>query len=112
MLKTLLNELRRNNGRHPVEMNNWNEDRYCLWHCFHMSKSKELCHTPEYLLNGKAEAVAVRTFYRDVNETLRQIVFEQIANSPEHRDIILYHDNFACAFCVDDYHIFVTIRGW
>jgi hypothetical protein len=77
-----------------------------------MSKVRNLCHAPECFLNGKAEAVAVRTFYRDVQETLRQIIFEQLANSREHKDIILYHDNLACAFCIDDYHIFLTIRGW
>lgn len=77
-----------------------------------MSKVKEVCHTPDYYLNGKSEAVAVRTFYRDVQETLKQMIFDQLANSPEHKNIILYHDNLACAFCVDDYHIFVTIRGW
>jgi hypothetical protein len=77
-----------------------------------MSKVRNLQHTPDYLLSGKAEVVAVRTFYRDVHDTLKAIVFEQLANSPEHKEIILYRDNLACAYCVDDYHIFITIRGW
>mgnify|MGYP007112145263 CR=1 FL=1 len=112
MIREIINEFRRANGRHPVSMDNWQENQYCLWQCLHMARNQDLCHAPEHLRPGKSEACAVRSFFHNPHETLRAIVFEQFGNSPGHRDIILFNDNLACAFHVDQYQVYVTIRGW
>jgi hypothetical protein len=112
MIKDLIQEYRRQNGRHPANMTHYEEDQHCLWHCFHMSRVKEVCHAPECFLEGKAEACAVRSFYRSPEETLRAIIFEQFANNSAHSEVLLFSNNLACAFHSHEYHIFVTVRGW
>jgi hypothetical protein len=112
MLKNILNDFRRQNGQHPLDMNHYQEDEHCLWHCKHMADIQDCRHAPGHLLLGKSEAVAVRGFFRDHYEALRAVVFEQFANSMGHRDIILFNDNLACSFHVEHNCIFVTIRGW
>jgi len=112
MIKQIINEFRRINGRHPAKMDNHEENQNCLWHCLYMAKIKEICHAPEHYLNGKCEAVAVRGFFHNPIDTLHMIIFEQFANSPEHRDIILFNDNLACAFYIEQYQVFLTVRGW
>lgn len=112
MIKDLINEFRRQNGRHPAIMNHREEDQNCLWHCLHMSRIREVCHAPDCFREGKSEVCAARSFFHTPQETLRAIIFEQLANSPEHRDILLFNDNIACADCISEYFVFVTIRGW
>jgi len=112
MIKDLIAEFRRRNGRHPAIMTYPKDDQNCLWHCFHMSKIKECCHAPECFLQDKSEACAVKSFFRSPEETLRSIIFEQFANSEKHKEILLFSNNIACAFHWQDYHIFVTVRGW
>jgi hypothetical protein len=111
MLQSIINEFRAQNGRHPVGMDNWQENEHCLWHCKHMANAG-CVHAPGHLLHGKSEAVAYRSFFRDPREALNAIVFEDFTNSMEHRDIILFNDNLACAFHVEHNCVFVTIRGW
>lgn len=116
MIKELIDEFRKQNGRHPAIFNHYKEDQYCLWHCLYMVRIKECCHAPEYLRQREgyilSEACATRPFFRNPHETLRAIVFEQFANSPEHREILLFNDNLTCAFYLHEYYIFVTVRGW
>ena len=116
MIKRLLNEYRMQNGKQLVVMDNWEEDQYARWHCLYMAKIQECCHAPEYLRQRDgyilSEVVAGRSFFHTPDETLRTIILEQIANSPEHKDIILSNDNLACAFHVEHYYVFVCIRGW
>jgi hypothetical protein len=112
MIKQLIAEFRKQNGRHPAKFDHYEEDQNCLWHCLHMARTQDLCHAPEYLRPGKSEACAARSFFRDTRETLRAIVFEQFANSPEHREILLFNDNLACAFYQHQHQLFVTVRAW
>jgi hypothetical protein len=112
MIKEIINEFRRQNGRHPLRMDDHKENQNCLWHCLHMAKTQNWCHAPEYLRPGKSEACAVKSFFHDSYETLRAIIFEQFADSPEHRDIILFNDNLACAFHIEQYQVYVVVRGW
>lgn len=112
MLKNIINEFRQQNGRHPIEMGNWDEDQNCLFHCKYMAEIQDCQHSPEHFRPGKSEAVAVRGFFKDRYEALHAIVFEQFANSMGHRDILLFSENLACAFCAEGNLIFVTVRGW
>ena len=113
MLKNIINQFREQNGQHPVEMGNWDDDQYCLWHCKYMANAG-CVHAPGHLLHGKAEAVAFRSFFRDPQDALRAIVFEDFAGCMGHRNILLFSNNLACAFHVDHEHncLFVTVRGW
>lgn len=115
MLQELINELRRLNGRHPVRLGNHGENQNCLWHCLHMARTQNLCHAPEYLRQRGdyilSEACAVNSFFHDHYETLRAIILGQFANSPSHRDIIVFNDNLAGAYCVEYYQVYVCIRG-
>jgi hypothetical protein len=123
MIKQIINEFRKQNGRPPVSFDDYIENQYCFWHCHYMARIQECCHAPENLRNGKAEAVGGRGIFHDPYDTLRAIVFGApdetgkitggFANSPEHREIILM-DNLAGAFHMDfmNHFVFVTIRGW
>lgn len=112
MLKNIINEFRQQNGRHPLDMNHYHEDEHCLWHCKYMANTG-CAHAPDHLLHGKSEAVAYRSFFRDFQNALRAIVLEDFANSMEHRDVMLFNDNLACAFHVVGHNlVFVTVRGW
>lgn len=116
MLKSIINDFRRENGRHPLDMNHYQEDEHCLWHCKYMANTG-CVHAAGYLLHGKSESVAYRSFFRNfqdaLRDALRAIVFEDFANSMEHRDVMLFNDNLACAFHVDRHNlVFVCIRGW
>ena len=114
MLKSIINEFRQQNGLPTVAMGNFDEDHNCLWHCKHMAEVQDCRHAPGHLRQGKAEAVAVRSFFRDHYDALRAIVFDQFAGSIGHRDILLFSENLACAFHVDHNYncVFVTVRGW
>lgn len=112
MMEEIINEFRAHHGRHPLRMDNWEENQNCLFHCLHMARTQDLCHAPEYLRPGKSEAVAVRGFFRNPQDTLRAIVFEQFGNSPGHRDILLFNANLACAFYIEQYQVYVCVRGW
>jgi len=112
MIKNIINDFRRQNGRHPLDMNHHQEDEHCLWHCKYMAEIQDCQHAPDGLLHGKSEAVAMRWFFRDPHEALRAIVFEDFAGSMKHRDVILFNDNLACAFHIERNCILVTVRGW
>ena len=112
MLKDIINEFRKQNGRHPLVLDNQQENDYCLWHCKHMALTQVCQHTPNHLLHGKAEVVAYRSFYRDYYDALQAIIFQDFAESIGHRDILLFHDHFAGAFHVENNIVWVTIRGW
>jgi len=112
MLEQLINELRAANGRHPVKLKHILENYYCQQHCHHMAFVGDCVHTPTELLNGKAEACAKGNYFRNPYDTLRMLVMEKIADSEQHRNIILFHENLAAAFCVDYYNVYVTVRGW
>ena len=112
MLKGIINEFRQQNGRHPLAVDNWQENEYCLWHCKFMAEVQDCRHAPEHLLHGKSEAVAMRWLFHDHYGALRAIVFEQFADSIDHRNILLFSENLACAFYVEQNCMFVTLRGW
>lgn len=113
MIKEIINEFRKSNGRHPLAMDNWQENEYCLWHCKYMAEIDDCIHTPHYFRQGKAEAVARASFYRDVREALEDIIFKDFAESMCHRNVILFNDNLAGAFHVTEHNlIYACLRGW
>ena len=111
MLKNIINEFRQANGQPALVINNGQENDHCLWHSKYMANTG-CVHAPSYFLHDKAEAVAFRGFYRDYQEALRAIIFEDFAWSNKHRIILLFSDNLAAAFHVERNCVFVTIRGW
>jgi hypothetical protein len=112
MIKQIINDFRRDNGSPWANMTHYSEDNHCLLHCLHMTRVKNVCHAPEHLRPGKSEACAVRGFFHDPHETLRAIIYDQFGNSPGHRDILINSENLACAWIIDQYQVFVTVRGW
>ena len=118
MIKELIQEFRKENRKFPAQMDYYEEDQYCLFHCLHMTRIQEICHAPEFLRqrNGYilSEACAGRNFAHNPNETLHLIIFEQLGKSPEHKEVLLESSNIACSLHMDfmNHFIFVTIRGW
>jgi len=114
MLKSMINEFRKQNGRHSLDMNHFQEDEHCLQHCKYMADVHGCSHTSDFLLNGKSEALSYRSFFKDYREVLGSIIFEEFSGSMVHRNILLFSDNIACAFHVrhDINVVFVTVRGW
>lgn len=112
MLKSFINEFRNSCGKPSVSFDDYQENQYCLWHCLYMANIQNCCHTPDFFLCGKSEAVAVMPFfYHNYEDVLHKVVFEGFANSPEHKKVLL-SDNLACGFYDYSYNVFVTIRGW
>lgn len=113
MLKSIINEFRCQNGRPPADMRYWQEDQYCLWHCKYMAHIQGRVHAPRYLRPGKSEAVTNGWYFRDCYDALRIAVFDTFGNSMDHRNMILFSDNLACAYHTEENRlIYVTIRGW
>lgn len=113
MLGGLINEFRAQHGVGPASFSDLRENQNCLQHCWHMSRIQGCCHAPGYFYPGKAEAVGYGSFYRDTRESVALILFGErgFINSPEHRGILLM-PNLACAYCQDNWMVYVTIRGW
>ena len=113
MLGGLINEFRAQHGVGPTSFSDLRENQNCLQHCWHMSKIKGCCHAPSYYYPGKCEAVGSGSFYRDTRESVALIIFSEdgFKGSPEHTKILL-KPNLACAFCQEDWHVYITIRGW
>jgi hypothetical protein len=111
MLGNIINRFRFMYGLPQASFNNLEENENCSRHCLHMSHIQDTSHAPDYMLNGKIEAVALRSFFHDEYAVLCSIVFEDFANSPKHRAVLLM-DNLACASYIYHYHIYVTVRGW
>ncbi len=112
MLKDIINDWRKTQGRHPISLDNQQENDNCLFHCKYMALIQECIHAPHHLRQGKSEAVGKASFYRDAREALSAIIFEEFANSMCHRDIMLFNDNLAGAFHAEHNIVWVTIRGW
>ena len=112
MIRRIINEFRAANGRHPFSFPDHEANKHCLWHCQYMSYKEDVVHAPSHYLNGKSEACAMRGFYKDQYNTIRDMIFDDLGKSERHRDIILYSQELACAFYTTQYNIYVTIRGW
>jgi len=111
MVTDLINEFRIQNGKEPFY--DWNsvENQYCELHCFHMSRIKDAIHAPDYLLGHRGEACARHYWDWDLKHTVSKIIWEQFANSPGHKAILL-KDNLAYAVTQDNWMVYLTIRGW
>ena len=110
MIKNKIIEYRGQRGAgHP----NWSgvEDDYCYLHSMHMAREGYLSHAPAWALNGKSEAVAMRSYEHTAVETVAKILWEQFEHSPMHRRVLLM-PNLAVGVYVHNYNVYVTVRGW
>jgi len=107
-----INEFRKANGVEPIWSWNPIENNHCWEHALHMTRCKELVHTPDYLLAGKAEAVGKSDFIKTTEDTVSHIIFEGFGKSKEgHREILLM-PNLSFGVYVDNWQVYLCIRGW
>ena len=91
----------------------WNgvEDDCCFMHCLHMARCGFLEHAPNWALNGKAEAVGMRSYDRTQVDTVASIIWDQFEYSPPHREIVLM-PSIAYGVYTYNHTVYLTIRGW
>lgn len=108
-----INSLREYHGRQRV----WNWHNvvcdYCREHCYAMARAGHLYHAEPHLLGEWAECVAVMDYDYSVGHgsMINRIVFDVLAKSPAHLNILLNSNLMACAEIIDVHRLFVTIRG-
>jgi uncharacterized protein YkwD len=112
MIISALNDFRKSNDKNPVFSWDPVENDYCEAHCRYMAWHNHFEHTPEYLLKGKAEAIAMIAYGRDNEETIRRLIYDVLGTSREHKNIILNFKNLAYGFYAYNNCAYLTIRGW
>lgn len=108
MLEDTVNAFRVNNGVGSIS--NWDKrDQYnCKLHCLAMARERNVFHTPSYYIEDWDEAVAACQ-YSDNWES--RIINEVLGYSEPHRNLILNNSILACNYHIQDWIVYVTIRG-
>lgn len=112
MVADIINEFRNTNGKERIFCWDPVENDYCLEHCLYMAKTDKVEHALKDFLKGKAEAIAMCLFDTDINTTARYLIFSVLNASEEHRNILLNYDNLAYGIYMDNYKMYLTLRGW
>lgn len=103
-----INRFRRQNGVSCIESTDKLVDDYCLLHCLEMAKRHDIYHAPSHYLDGWAEAVAMMQYCDDWKN---EVIFNILGSSDGHRDILINSDMISYASYMDNWIIYVTIRG-
>lgn len=112
MIVDIINEYRKSNGKDPIFCWNSVENDYCEAHSHYLAWNNRFEHAPECLRPGKAEAIAKCDFFDDTLSTIKNLLYECLDKSQEHRNIILTFDNLAYGFYIYNNQAYLTIRGW
>ena len=107
-----INEFRARYGKPPAISAEKIEHEYCQKHCLYMANCFEVMHAPECFMNGGAEIVGGCGYRHNDDDTIRFLLYEKIANSPGHLQILLEARYLAHWFYVNNYIGYLTIRGW
>jgi len=110
-LQEAILDFRKENG--VKEKFNWDNQlsQNCLLHNLAMSKQRNIFHAiPEYL-QGNAEVVCMGSWIDSERDTVRSLIFTCIAQSEEHKNILLFSSTLGGSYFVSDGIIFITIRG-
>jgi len=103
-----INRFRAQNGIGPVEYGDNLVNHYCQLHCYEMARRGDAVHAPDHYLNGWSEAVAIMPY----NEHWKDIViFDLLGTSEGHRDILLHSNKISYAGHINNWVVYVTIRG-
>lgn len=112
MLVDIINEYRKNNGKEHIFCWDPVENDYCQAHSNYMAWNNHFEHAPEYLLKGKAEAIAFCYFFYNNEITMKHLIYECIDKSEGHKNIVLNYENLAYGFYIYQNQAYLTIRGW
>jgi hypothetical protein len=112
VIGNVINQFRQHYGFPLAELVAKEEHEHCRFHCIYMTKGPGLVHTPDYLLAGKAEVVAMCSFRNNIEETENFLIWQIIQSSPEHKEIILNSKYLAHYLFLHHYQAYLTIRGW
>jgi hypothetical protein len=111
VLENIINEFRAKYGKPPAITAEAIEHEHCRLHCLYMANNFKVEHTPDYFLCGKAEIVGAASYRHSDEDTIRFLLYEKIANSPEHLKVLLESKYLAHWFYVNDYIGYLVIRG-
>jgi len=107
-----INAFRVSNGVAPIRYFDRLESDHCLAHALYMAGLDEPCHTPDYFLNGKGEAVGAHSCINSVVDTVGHIIFEQFGKSDKgHREILL-NNNIAYGVYTCNSMVYFVVRSW
>jgi hypothetical protein len=110
-MENIINEFRGKNGRGAVECFDREVCNHCFSHSLAMSHRAHPYHAEPHLLNGWSEAVALGYFNGDFYGTLRELVYDVIGKSDEHRNILLNCNTIAFGIFTSNHRMYLTIRG-
>ena len=103
-----INRFRSYKGKHPVPYGDGLVSHYCKLHCLAMARERDIFHAPAYYLNDWKEAVAMMSY----NEHwLDRVIFDVLGTSPAHASIMLDCDTLACNYVIDNWMVYVCVRG-
>ena len=105
---TAINRFRAENGIEPIKYSDNLVNHYCKLHCLDMARNHDIYHAPECYLDGWSEAVAITQYSDNWSD---KIVFDVLGSSENHRNILLHNSKISCAEHVDNWMVYVTIRG-
>jgi len=103
-----INRFREQNGIKPISYTDRLVDDYCTLHCLEMAKRHDIYHAPSHYLDGWAEAVAMMQYCDNWKD---EVIFKILGASDGHRDILLNSDSISYASYMDNWIVYVTIRG-
>lgn len=107
-----INEYRRANGKPIIFIWDGLMSSFCKEHCWAMAREGYIYHAPDYYLNGWSEVVYECSYNgEDINGMARRIIFEHLNDSPGHRRILLESTEMAYAFVINNWKLYLTIRG-
>jgi hypothetical protein len=91
----------------------WNDikSHNCFLHSLAMSHRKNIYHTEGYNLEDFKEVVCMSRYDGNIRDSIRNLIFNVLNSSPEHKKILLECKEFCGADSVNNGVIYLTIRG-
>lgn len=108
IMRDLINKFREQRGKNSVQ--NWDNlvSYNCKMHCLAMSREKKLYHAPSYFLEDWKEGVASCSYSDNWKE---RIIYDAFDKDDEHRSILLDSSTLSVDCHIENWVVYVCIRG-
>jgi len=103
-----INRFRAYRGKSSILYGDGLVSYYCRLHCLAMAREHSIFHTPNCYLNEWREAVAMMS-YNDY--WLDRVIFDVLGTSDPHANVMLDCSTIACNYVIDNWMVYVCIRG-
>jgi hypothetical protein len=104
----VINKFREANGRPPIQYCDALVSDYCKMHCLAMAREGRIFHAPDCYLGVWQEAICnigYDNFWKD------KAIFDVLGSSAEHADILLNCNIIALSYYIENWRVYICIRG-